>query len=622
MVNEKITDFFIGGLLKEANIKFVPNGSDIKEINEALKTASKRGTYSVGHPEFTAKVNDFILVIEDKADINKQAKYCEKNPNKLDMSTDAIVNYAENGALHYAQHIVKNTNFKKIFAFGCSGDEKHHKIRPIFIDENKYKLLDSIENFKNFSEESINKYYKEIVLNEPSLEVLEVKSLLNLSKNLNKDLYKYGGVRNEQRPLVVSAILLALYEKLDIDSLNADHIKKDGAKIHDALCCNLQRVDVGDKREVIMHQFNFIKDNNQLNTYNEKLGKTPLRYFTEFIKEKVFPSISQSHEDILGFFYSEFIKFVGGDGQNLGIVLTPNHITELVCDLLDVKPSDKVLDPCAGTGGFLISAMNRMLNKVNTAEEKDFIKRNNIHGIEIKEGLFTIASTNMVLRGDGKSNLILEDFFKVTSEELQNNNFTVGMMNPPYSQGSVDNPQLYEINFIKHLLDSLSVGGRCAVIVPQPIMMGHNDIRKEILKHHTLEGVITLNKDTSFYKIGTNPCIAIFTSHQKHPKDKRCKFINFDDDGYELRKHVGIVATPRAIERKEHLLKCWRDEKDPDSEFMVKSKIKYTDEWLHSFYYFDDTIPTEKEFIESIEKYLSFEFSMSIKDKTQIFKED
>lgn len=163
MVNEKVTDFFIGGLLKEANINFVPNGSNIKEIEEALKTASKRGTDSVGYPEFTCKINDFILVIEDKADINKQAKYCEKNSNKLDMNTKSVVNYAENGALHYAQHIIKNTNFKKIFAFGCSGNEKHHKIRPIFVDENDYILLEEVENFKNFSEENIEKYYKELI---------------------------------------------------------------------------------------------------------------------------------------------------------------------------------------------------------------------------------------------------------------------------------------------------------------------------------------------------------------------------------------------------------------------------------------------------------------------------
>lgn len=449
--------------------------------------------------------------------------------------------------------------------------------------------------------------------------------MVKLSEELNDKLYKYGHVRDSERPLVVSAILLALNENLDISRLNADDIDKDGSKIYNALCCNLQRVDVGDKRDAIMHQFTFIKDNTTLNTYNEDLGKTPLKYFTEFIKEKVFPSISRTHEDILGFFYGEFIKYSGGDGQSLGIVLTPNHITELFCDLLEIKPTDRVFDPCAGTGGFLISAMNRMINAVDTDEEKIAIKRNNLHGIEIREDLFTIASTNMILRGDGKSNLILEDFFRVEAEELQKKKFSVGMMNPPYSQGSKDTPQLYEINFVKHLLDSLDSNARCAVIVQQSTMVGNSkferSIKEAILEEHTLEGVITLNSDTSFYRVGVNPCIAVFTAHVPHPEEKRCKFINFVDDGYYVSMHVGILKTERAIERKEHLLKCWRDEIDVENKFMIKSKVKATDEWLHSFYYFDENIPEASEFENTIQKYLTFEFDMVTQNREYLFKD-
>ena len=85
MVNEKNTDLFISRLLDSANIEFTPNGSSIKEIEDALKTASKRGTKKVGFPEFVGKSKDFIIVIEDKAETNKQALYCEKNPNRLDL---------------------------------------------------------------------------------------------------------------------------------------------------------------------------------------------------------------------------------------------------------------------------------------------------------------------------------------------------------------------------------------------------------------------------------------------------------------------------------------------------------------------------------------------------------
>lgn len=85
--------------------------------------------------------------------------------------------------MHYAQHIINNTNFKRIFAFGCSGDEKHHIIRPIYVDKNDYTLLDEVENFENFNEENIEQYYKEIVLNEIPSEVIEIEEVLKNLKN-------------------------------------------------------------------------------------------------------------------------------------------------------------------------------------------------------------------------------------------------------------------------------------------------------------------------------------------------------------------------------------------------------------------------------------------------------
>jgi len=626
MAREKETDIFISELLKDAGLKCAADGSNIKEVKQALKTASKKGTSSVGRPEFVCKSNDFLIVIEDKADINKQALYCERNNKKLDQRTEAIIHYAENGALHYAQHIITNTNFKQIFAFGCSGTEKHHIIRPIYVDEKEYTVLDEVDNFENFNEENIRKYYDEVILKKPSKENIEIEKVLEKSSELNELLTSRGSISDSEKPLVVSAILLALKENEDIDQqLKADEINNDGKIINDAVACSLQRLKVTEKIDPIMHQFNFIKDRNNLNEYDENLGKTPLKYFTEYIKNEIFPAISQEHEDILGFFYGEFIKYSGGDGQLLGIVLTPTHITELFCDLLEINKKDRVFDPCAGTGTFLISALNRMLKEADSQKEKDYIKENNLHGIEIRENMFSIATTNMILRGDGKTNLICADFLKQDPEVIKNENFTKGMMNPPYSQRkNKETAHLSEIHFVKQLLDCFDNGCRCAVIVPQSAMVGKNkedkDIKKQILKNHTLEGVITLDGDTTFYNVGTNPCIAVFTCNQPHPENKRCKFIDFKDDGYRVSKHIGIVKTERAIERKEHLLKCWRDEIDAETKFIVKSTIKPTDEWLHAFYYFNDNIPSENSFKDTMSDYLSFEFEMILKDKNYLFK--
>jgi len=147
-------------------------------------------------------------------------------------------------------------------------------------------------------------------------------------------------------------------------------------------------------------------------------------------------------------------------------------------------------------------------------------------------------------------------------------------------------------------------------------------IKKELLKNHTLEGVLSLNKNT-FYRVGTVPCIAVFKAGKKHPHDKLVKFINFEDDGFEVKKHLGLVETERAKDRKSYMLSCWYGEiEDAPSKFMVQTAIEDTDEWIHSFYFYNDEIPSEHDFISSIADYLTFEFNMISHGKGYLFKKD
>lgn len=145
------------------------------------------------------------------------------------------------------------------------------------------------------------------------------------------------------------------------------------------------------------------------------------------------------------------MSYSGGDGQTLGIVLTPKRITDLFCELVDVRPTDIVLDPTCGIGGFLVASMHHMLAKAEDDTQKRSIRHKQLHGFELQPYMFTIATTNMILRGDGKRNLINENFLRQEASRLQLKQATVGMMNPPYSQGSKQNPDLYEMNFTAHL---------------------------------------------------------------------------------------------------------------------------------------------------------------------------
>ena len=105
-----------------------------------------------------------------------------------------------------------------------------------------------------------------------------------------------------------------------------------------------------------MSEFSIIRTSARLNEVDAKLGKTPLKFYTEFLKKNVFDNIKyrSSSEDFIGRFYGEFMRYSGGDGQTLGIVLTPRHICDLFCDLLNIQTTDIVLDPCCGTAGFLV----------------------------------------------------------------------------------------------------------------------------------------------------------------------------------------------------------------------------------------------------------------------------
>ncbi|WP_035987301.1 class I SAM-dependent DNA methyltransferase [Leptolyngbya sp. KIOST-1] len=627
---EAKTDFWVHGLLKDAGIELEPQGSTILEIDKALKTASKSGSGKVGFPEFVGVVKDFLIVIENKADLAKHIKLDSKG--LISLVAKDVQDFSVNGALFYGQHLAQNTLYKKIIAFGISGDEKKHKISPLFIDETEYyRELPEVESFISFNEQNISEYYIREVLQEDTDREKELAEILRDAAELHEDLRNYGNLKDIDKPLIVSGILLALREaefgSFEIDNLNGDEIDTDGEKIYNSIEKNLKRSRVSPevKRDKILSQFSIIKDTHLLNELNSTLNKTPLKHFTEFLHEKIYKSIkyTSSSEDYLGRFYGEFMSYSGGDGQTLGIVLTPKHITDLFCELVGVKADDVVFDPCAGTAGFLIAAMHYMLAQTGNENTKKNIRQKQLHGFELQPYMFTIATTNMILRGDGKSNLINCNFLKEAPNKLQLKAATVGMMNPPYSQGSKKNPDLYEIAFTEHLLDSLVEGGRAIVIIPQSSVTGktHEEkaIQANILKKHTLEGVITLNKDT-FYGVGTMPCIAIFTAGEPHIADKECKFIDFREDGFKVSPHIGLIETEQAKDRKQHLLDVWFDRIEAESKFCVKTTVEANDEWLHSFYYFNDEVPSDAEFEKTIGDYLTFEFSMIMQNRKYLFE--
>lgn len=643
MPNEKTrVDQWVRREIENLDIDYTEQTTNIKEVKNALKSASKQGGTGAGHPEFVFLVNDTLIVVEDKPSTSELELL--NDSGEIDLTVPkATANYAVNGAVHYAKHIVEKTNnFKDVIAIGATGYSNAREVLVYHVqNDNKETTIHKVGNLLDwqvFTPINFDEWYGVNVLGNLSKDQQDELELKKIAAGLHEDLRNYASLEGENKATVISAILLALNEpSFNINSLTGRKKPNDGRLIYRAIEDYMTNNEISPefKVEVVMNKFSFIKTNVALNEKRKDLGMTPIRYFASILKNDVLEHFKNNTEyDILGNFYGEFVKYGDSDGNGLGIVLTPKHITSLMAEMIQIKRTDYVLDPTAGSGAFLISAMNRMMNDELPKEStytNAHIKQHQLFGIEMQEKMYTVATTNMILRGDGKSNLMLANMFSKTEDDFISEDIktpiTKVLMNPPYSQGSKGNPDLYEINFIKHALDMTTQSGQLAVIVPQSTMTGKSkierDTKKSILRTHTLESVVTLST-TTFHgqRAGVQPVIAIFTAKQPHPKPKQVKFINFKDDGWIVRKHLGLIDDGTSEMKRKNLIDVLLYDTGAETEFMVKSSITSEDEWLHSYFYFNDSIPTPEAFEKTVQDYLAFKFDQTVHGRGYLFSEE
>ena len=191
-----------------------------------------------------------------------------------------VTDYAVNGAYFYAKHIAQNTAFKKVFAVGVSGDAKHHIITPLWVDDREgYKQLPDIESFVSFSEQNINEYYTRYVLEEATDVEKTTEQILKDAAELHEYLRTYGTLKDQDKPLVVAGILLALDEiefgGFSINSLTGDQTPgmRDGDKLMNAVKGRLTRSNVGPdaKKDKLLAEFAILQTSFRLNEVNETL---------------------------------------------------------------------------------------------------------------------------------------------------------------------------------------------------------------------------------------------------------------------------------------------------------------------------------------------------------------
>jgi 16S rRNA G966 N2-methylase RsmD len=344
----------------------------------------------------------------------------------------------------------------------------------------------------------------------------------------------------------------------------------------------------------------------------EKLQNIPLGHYNslswyiEELEKKIKPMMAFAEDtiDALGIFYHEFVKYSGGDGSGLGIVLTPQHLTEFMCDLAEVNKNSKVVDICCGSGTFLVSAMSKMFKG---ASDKDITKIRNhaLFGIESDDDIYTLAIANMIVRGDGKSNIIFGDCFNTQiKKELQAKNIDIGLINPPYSQ------DITELEFVETMLDILATGGTGVVVVPMSCAIGtkFKETRRRLFKKHTLKAVFSMPDDMFYsHNASTNVCVMVWEAHKPHEDTKTTFFGYYKDDGFVKAKKLGRIDK---FGRWANIEKEWVNlyrEKEVKEGLTAKKAVNWDDEWLCEAYMATDFSKlTQENFQITVRKYLAY----------------
>jgi type I restriction-modification system DNA methylase subunit len=245
-------------------------------------------------------------------------------------------------------------------------------------------------------------------------------------------------------------------------------------------------------------------------------------------------SAMNSGTDILGRFYEQFLKY-GNGSKEIGIVLTPRHITRFAVDVLNITNKDKVLDPACGTGGFLVSAFDKVKSEVDK-EELELFKVNGIFGIEQDPEVVALALVNMIFRGDGRANLEEGNCF--TTKKFTDLKVSKVLMNPPFALKKGDEK---EYKFIDFALNKMEKNGYLFAIIPNSIVTSSKDClswRKSMLEKHTLEAVIKLPDDL-FYPVSVCTVAIILKQGIPHNFDKDVVFVNLTD-GFSKKKSVMV----------------------------------------------------------------------------------
>ena len=636
------------------------------EIDQALNDYySKNGGVGGNRPDAKLLLQDknlvnYPILIEYKGykdklvKLDSEGKVANKTAkNQPDFKN--INSYAVNGAVHYANALLHYTSYTDIIAIGMTGfkDDSgnlEYEIGVYYVSKSNFGIGQKVDDYTDFSflkKTNFDKFIdkvKKLRLTQDEIERLKEQREQEINTSLvklNNDIYQNEkGLSERDRVYLVAAPIIATLgvpgkvaalEKQELKS-SIEEGNRDGDIILRKIKAFLNEKNLPqEKRELIVRTQQNTLTTDNINKVDN--GESQLkRVFTKIVDDLgIYYKIGLT-TDFTGKLFNEMYSWLGFSQDKLNdVVLTPAYVATLLARLARVNKDSYVWDFATGSAGLLVAAMNEMLNdakeKIKSPDEflrkSAEIKANQLLGLEILSEVYMLAILNMILMGDGSSNILNKDSLKEfdgnygfgkTDEKFPADAF---VLNPPYS--APGNGMI----FVEKALSMMSKG-YAAIIIQNSAGSGKaTEYNKKILKHSTLLASIKMPIDLFIGKSSVQTNVYVFRVGETHQKDDVVKFIDFSNDGYtrtnRKKASCNLRDTDRAKERYQELVDLVRFGKSKLNIFTEKEyyegKIDPENgaDWNQSAPI--DTKPTLEDFKKTVSDYLAWEVSMLLKNQ-------
>ncbi|MBS6904277.1 N-6 DNA methylase [Phascolarctobacterium sp.] len=635
------------------------------EIDKALNDYhSKSGGNGGNIPDVKLLLQDkylnyYPILIEYKGYKDKLVKLdsngqVDNKTTKNQPNYKNIKSYAVNGAVHYANAILHHTSYTDIIAIGMTGFKNEsckieHQIGVYYVSKNNFGIGQKIGEYSDFSflsKENFDNFIekvKSIHLSQEEIEKLKEQREREIDASLvqlNNDIYQNekGLGENDRVYLVAASIIATLgipgevapLEKSELKS-SAEKGNKDGDIILRKIQAFLDKKDLPeDKKQLIVRTLQNTLTTENINKVEN--GESQLkRVFTKIVDDLgIYYKIGLT-TDFTGKLFNEMYGWLGFSQDKLNdVVLTPSYVAKLLVKLARVDQNSYVWDFATGSAGLLVAAMNEMLidakNNSTSPEQLAIksakIKSEQLLGLELLPSVYMLAILNMILMGDGSSNILnkdsLKDFegnygFGKTENKFPANAF---VLNPPYSAKGNG------MNFVEKALAMMDKG-YAAIIIQNSAGSGKAvEYNKKILKRNTLLASIKMPIDLFIGKSSVQTNIYVFRINESHKKDDIVKFIDFSNDGYtrtnRKKASSNLKDTDHAKERYQEIVDLVRFGKSKLNILTEKEYYEGTIDPENGADYQTapvDTRPTLIDFKKTVSDYLAWEVSNLLKNQ-------